>query len=261
MRVRTLWLGAALPVAAAAVLLAAAGCGGGGDSGPEPEAAALAQATPNDAFPLDRFHYEASLTLREVKRDGKQVHVSTDGDYESPDRHAFTYLTGLGDTSIRRSAVVIGDKIWMREGEGDWREVGLAEAAGLLTSAFSTIKPQFLGGPEFDQVRANVTRLPGSEEFVNDVAAVHYRVDASSLGLIEDFLGGGELLQDVQDLRWELWLAEDGGWPVRLLATATVTQHVKILDDLDLEPATEWELRVDITRPNDPAVTVEAPSD
>lgn len=251
----------AIPALAAAVLLAASACGGSSDS-PAAESRATAP-TVEGALALERFHYEASLTLRETEAEGKQVSVSTEGDFQAPDRHAFTYLTGLGDASLRRSAVVIGDAAWLKEGDGPWRTLTRddPQIAGLLSAAFSTIRPQFLGGPEFTQVRESVRRLPSNEEFVNDVAAEHYRVDASASELIQSFLDGGPLLQGVQDLRWELWLAEDGAWPVRVLATGTVTRDLSILGELGLQAPTVWELRVDISRPNDPALTVEAPAD
>ena len=249
----------AIPALAAAVLLAASACSGSSES----PAAEGPTAAPTDAgaLSLDRFHYQASLTLLETTGEAKQVSVSTEGDFQAPDRHSFTYLTGLGEASIRRSAVVIGDTAWLNEGEGPWRELGAndPQIAGLLSAAFSTIRPQFLGGPEFAQVRESVRRLPSNEEFVNDVAAEHYRVDASDSELIESFLDGGPLLQGVQELRWELWLAEDGGWPVRVLATGTVTRELDILGELGLQAPTVWELRVDISRPNDPALTVDAP--
>lgn len=248
-----------MPALAAAVLLAASACGGSSD---EPSANSPATTpTVEGALALERFHYEASLTLRETEAGGSQVSVSTEGDFQAPDRHSFTYLTGLGNASIRRSAVVIGDTAWLKEGDGPWQKLGAddPQIAGLLSAAFSTIRPQFLGGHEFAQVRESVRRLPSNEEFVNDVAAEHYRVDAPASSVIESFLDGGPLLQGVQDLRWELWLAEDGGWPVRVLATGKVTRELDILGELGLRAPTVWELRVDISRPNDPALTVEAP--
>jgi hypothetical protein len=63
----------------------------------------------------------------------------------------------------------------------------------------------------------------------------------------------------VSDLDWQLWIAQDGGWPVRLLATSTVDTDADLLDEFSLEPPTAWELRVEVSRPNDPTLTVVAP--
>ena len=240
----------------AAMLLVA--CGSDGSSGEK----STAVPTVAGAIALDRFHYVASLTLRESNAGGKQVTVSTEGDYQAPDRHSFTFLTGLGSASVRRSAVVIGPDVWLREGDGAWRKRSLTDPAvsSLIGSAFSTIRPQFLGGPEFAQVRENVRRLPSNEEFVNDVQAVHYRVDASANDFISSFVEGGSgLIENVQGLKWELWLAQSGQWPVRILASGTVDRDMRILQDLGLAPPTKWELRVDVTRPNDRTLTVDPP--
>lgn len=216
------------------------------------------------AIELDSFHYVASLTLRESTPGGKQITVSTEGDYQAPDRHAFTFLTGLGETSVRTSAVVIGSEVWLRQGDAAWRKTALndPQVGSLIGSAFSTIRPQFLGGAEFAQVRENVRRLPSNEEFVNDVQTVHYRVEASANDLIAAFIEGGTgLVENVRGLRWELWLAQDGEWPVRIIAAGTVTSDLQLLAELGLATPTKWELRVDITRPNDRTLTVEAPPD
>jgi hypothetical protein len=244
---------------AAALLSAGTGCGSDGDSGAKTSTAVPTVAR---AIGLDSFHYVASLTLRESQPDGRQVTVSTEGDYQAPDRHSFTFLTGLGTATVRSSAVVIGSDIWIRQGEGSWRKTALddPQVGTLIGSAFSTIRPQFLGGAEFEQVRENVRRLPSNEEFVNDVQTVHYRVDASANDFIASFVEGSSgLIENVQSLRWELWLAQDGEWPVRIVASGTVDREMPILQDLGLATPTQWELRVDITRPNDRTLTVEAP--
>jgi hypothetical protein len=91
------------------------------------------------------------------------------------------------------------------------------------------------------------------------VAASHYRVEAAGQEYFEYFPTDEQLLQRAQDLRWDLWLAEDGGWPVRLLLSGTITTELSILDELSLQPPTFWELRVDVSRPNDPSLAVVAP--
>lgn len=249
-----------LLVLAAALLCAAAAWGCSGDSSGAKTSTAVP--TVSRAIGLDSFHYVASLTLRESQPDGKQITVSTEGDYQAPDRHSFTFLTGLGSANVRSSAVVIGSDVWIRQGDDAWRKTALddPQVGTLIGSAFSTIRPQFLGGAEFAQVRENVRRLPSNEEFVNDVQTVHYRVDASANDFIASFVEGGSgLIENVQGLRWELWLAQDGEWPVRIVASGTVNREMRILQDLGLATPTQWELRVDITRPNDRTLTVEAP--
>jgi hypothetical protein len=246
------------------LLLLLLGACRGGDTGP-----ALKLPTPlptgqeSSLLSLDRFHYLASMTLVGAGEDGAPVEiaVSTEGDFQAPDRHAFTYSTRLQGVTLAESAVVIGDKIWIRRGDEPWQEAGVADerAQRLFSSAFSPIRPNFLGGPEWRNVRETVRRLPATPEFVNDVRAVHYSVGPQGGEYFRSFLAQEDIFQQVQDPHWELWLAEDGDWPVRLVASGTVTSELQILRDLGLGPPATWELRIDISRPNDPKLVVTAP--
>lgn len=244
------------------LLTAAWACGGDGPLllAPGPLATSTAEAA--GVLDLERFHYVASLTLREQRREGSNLVVSTEGDFQSPDRHAFTYTRQLRGVTARESAVVIGDQVWLRDGDGQpWREAALVDpqATNLFAVAFSPIRPGFLGGPEFRQAREAVRRLPSALEFVNEVRAHHYQVGAEGEQYFRSFLADEQLLQQVRDLRWDLWLAQEGAWPVRLLASGTVTGELQILQDLGLTAPATWELRIDVSRPNDPALAVVAP--
>ena len=122
------------------LFLLLSGCGGRtsyssptpGTPAPSPE--------PSSLTDLDRYHYVARLELHASKADGRanDIAITTEGDYQSPDRHAFTYTTQLSGSAVRQSAVVIGDKIWLRRGEDAWREATQADpqAVNLLAVAF-----------------------------------------------------------------------------------------------------------------------------
>ena len=249
-------------VLAVGLLLVLTGCVGDDDSDSQAE---VATATPenDDASPLVRFHYVAALTLREEVADGapSEIVVSTEGDVQAPDRHAFTYSIRRDDSVLERSVVIIGEQAWFRRADGGWAETSPDDprVAALPSAAFSGVRPTFLSGPTFLGVRESVRRLPSTRETVNGVAASHYRVESAGQEYFEYFPADDRLAQRVQDLRWELWLAEDGGWPVRLLLSGTISADLPILDELDLRPPTFWELRIDVSRPNDPSLAVVAP--
>jgi hypothetical protein len=246
------------------VIALAAGCSSGGTkyAGPTPGTPSPTP-EPSSLTDLDRYHYIATLELHGSKADGSAnaVTVTTEGDYQSPDRHAFTYTRQLSGTSVRQSAVVIGDNIWLRTGEDAWREATPTDpqATNLLAVAFSPIKPGFLGGPEFRSARDSIRRLPGTLEFVNDLRAYHYEVGPEGLAYFQSFLAQDQLLQQAQDLHWDVWLAKDGAWPVRLLASGSVRANLPVFQELDLNAPTNWTLRIDISRPNDPALSVQEP--
>jgi hypothetical protein len=243
------------------LLIVLASCsGGGGDvelSTPEPtpEASAL--------LDLDRFHYVATLELHgaDVDEAPDDVIITTEGDFQAPDRHSFSYTTQLSGATIRESAVVIGGRVWLRAGDSAWREATPEDpqAQELFATAFSPIRPGFLGGADFRRVRDTVRRLPSTLEFVNEIRANHYQVGQEAIEYLEAFLSDEALLTDAQHLRWDVWLAEEGVWPVRLVASGTVTSDLGILQQLNLKPPSDWLLRIDITRPNDPALSVQAP--
>ena len=215
------------------------------------------------ALPLVRFHYVASLTLRETGADagGDEVVISTEGNFESPDRHAFIHIIDLGEDTVIRSAVIIGEEAWIQADGEPWRATTRddPELAELLAVAFTATRPQFLGGPEFQRVQESVRRLPSTEELVNGVATNHYQVGQAGREFVEAFLVPEGLVGNLADLAWDLWLAEEGGWPVRLVASTTVINPVDVLQELDLEAPVHWELRIDISRPNDPELSVMPP--
>lgn len=246
-----------------AVLLSACGSGSADEDSSSPTGPAVFP-TAEGPLALDRFHYVASLTIREKTLDKRpeEVVISTEGVFQRPDRHAFTYTIELRGEPIERSAVIIGDEAWFSRGDDPWRKADAddSELVDLLSVAFSPIRPEFLGGEEYEEVLASVRRLPSTAVSVNGVSALRYNVRSEGREFFESFLHNQLLSQLVGQPRWQLWLAADGSWPVRLLATATITSELATVEDLSLEPPTAWELRVDISRANDPALAVVAPS-
>ena len=247
------------------VLALFASCNGN-DYGSDPTATAPESTeTPAGvgALPLDRFHYAATLTLHEQQPvDANEVTISTEGDYQSPDRNFFTHTIRTKKDTFARSAVVVGDTAWLRLADGHWQEMGRddEEIASLISAAFSPLRPSFLGGPDFEDARESARRLTPASESVNGVPANHYQVGAAGREFIQTFLSDEQLVRQVQDLTWDLWLADDGAWPVRLVATGGVTTGHPALDQLDLQAPIRWELRIEISRPNDPALVVRLPA-
>jgi len=110
----------------------------------------------------------------------------------------------------------------------------------------------FLGGPAFEQARANIRHLTSTEESVNGVLANHYQVGAPGQQFFNDLLADAQLLRNVNDLKWDLWLAQEGAWPVRLRASATITADLRVLNDLNLPAPSSWELSIDVSIGNRP---------
>lgn len=257
----------AVCIAVALTVALLLGCGG--DSA-EPTAevkgvSATPTAESGDALPLERYHYVAALTLRTQKPGGEKskITVSTQGNVQSEERHALTYTIKRGDGTVRRDAVIIGVDVWIREGGGGWRSTTMddEDVAALLAVAYSPARQGFLGGGQFGEVRESVGHLSSEQVTVNDVPANRYHVGSEGTEFFAAFVDHEPILAGTEDLTWDLWLAEDGAWPVRLQASGTVTAGLDILAELEIEPPATWELRIDISRPDDPTLKVNAPDE
>ncbi len=253
-------------VVAGMVLAVTVACGGGGSSEPRaitalPTTTPDPQAADTGALPLDRFVYEASLTLQGSGEDARELFVSTSGMFVSPDQHAFTYRTELGEGVAEQQLVMVDGSVWYRNGDGPWEVTELEDelVQDLLDVAFTALRPDFLGGAEFERVRANVLRLPSTEEFVNEIRAYHYQVGVEGREFLEALQVGEAGLRSAADLEWDLWLARDGSWPVRLQAKGTVAVDLTVLQTLELKAPTRWEIRIDVSRPDDPTLAINTP--
>ena len=51
---------------------------------------------------------------------------------------------------------------------------------------------------------------------MNDVATDYCGIDKATYEQLSALFGGTEEMGDIDELNLEMWLAEDGGWPVRL---------------------------------------------
>lgn len=242
-------------------------CGDSGESDPRPTATVLpATPTPTaqngSALPLQRYHYVASFAIQSKgRRQASKVEITTEGNFESPDKHAFTHTVGFGALELGDKLVLIGNDAWLKRGDARWRKTardgqGVRE---LLLAAFSPARAGFLGGERYDDLRDAVRRLASTEETVNGVASNHYQVSAEGAAFFEAFLADERLLANVEDLSWDIWLAQDGGWPVRVRASSTVTADLQINKTLEVPAPAVWELRIDISRPDDPRLAVRPP--
>ncbi len=137
----------------------------------------------------------------------------------------------------------IGGELWVREPGGEWLQP-LEDASGLgafaagpllLLTSFGS-PPLYLGLLDFDSLRLPTA---GGAEDINGVSARPVRLDKAA---IINLLGQGTVLsgdeegepeantdvqQDAQealpeDMVVQTWIAEDGGYPVRIIVTLSV---------------------------------------
>lgn len=141
---------------------------------------------------------------------------------------------GVGNGPLR--AIVIGDRAWLRSGNGGW--VNSPGGAADFDALFTTLSPTELVsgfealGPAFVKVGA---------ERKNGRATTHYRVDPTHQAAVDVGLTSGSV---------DAWIADDGGALISLAADGTV--------DVD-GTGTPVILQIDVTRIDDPANRIRPP--
>ena len=149
----------------------------------------------------------------------------------------------LGESGQVMGAVAIGERTWFSSVE-EWTETpnGAPDV--------SLLSPENVSGSVIDE-KAFAGAKPAKEK-MNGVDALHYTADQSGLGSLADLLGVAEPENDVPvETRMDLWLTEDGGYPVRVLIDARGT------DAEGREMSVQLELNV--TDLNDPGIEIEPP--
>ena len=185
-----------------------------------------------------------SLTGAEPGAAPETVLMEVTGAFVAPDKAEANISIGGLDEEIVMSMTVIGDQQWMKLGdlamgpsefEGDLTDMSLAEA---MWGGFSES-----GG---------VTCASEKKETVNGVPSLHCGIDEASFEQLSSLFGGAEGMGgDIDDLSLDMWLAEDGDWPVRLRA------HVAGTDESGQE--FDAKLEMDITDINE-EIDIEPPS-
>jgi len=144
--------------------------------------------------------------------------------YVAPDRWSVVVSEGGQECC---SYIVVGSQAWYKEAESmDWTEEPASDE-------FASFSPQ-----EFCEV---VEELPMSlelqgEETVNGIETVHYQ-DSEETSAYEWLMGEASL-----EYTYDIWLAESGNWPVKMI--------------YDAECEVGWE----ISDLNDPSIVVEPPT-
>jgi len=254
------YLAALLMLLTASLLIA---CGGGGKEeeavkDKAPEAAATAAATPEEgaadvaiapaeAFAeLESYRVKMSLTMEGTTAEAPgTLALDLEGAFVAPDRSQIHASARLDDLELEEESITIGEQTWVKTGD-NWVEgepefqLGDFSPGSLLEEL----------GPE--QLRL----LKPSNETVNGVDSLRYDIDQADVETLRSLgalLGQGGGLENLPaEFNVGLWLAEDGGWPVRVTMTAR-----GVMDSGD-EMSIDFSM--DVTDVNDPDIKIEPPS-
>jgi hypothetical protein len=165
--------------------------------------------------------------------------------FVAPDR---SLLVASADGQEPYSCAMIGARMWCEApGSTQWVEVPASEGDFMSPQDLCAQVEYLSISPEAE----------GKKETVNGIRTVHYVLseDTTTDELSPEEWPANEGLP--QDLHWgmnhEVWLAEDGNWPVRMVFRMAFESG--LLDQYSMEMT--WE----VTHFNDPTITIEAPTE
>ena len=189
--------------------------------------------TPESEEPLGDFLGALSGLMGDMKMEGAVI---------APDRSSMEMTVGGHEFG---SFVQIGSQQWMKvAGLTDWTEEPASEDSEFLFSPMD-----FCETAEEDLSSA-LSGLEGENETVNGIETVHYHLDQADLTFFQEFLGGTEDLPD--EFNMDVWLAEDGDWPVRMIFAAS--------GEDDDGQSLSFEISIEFKDFNDSSIKIEPPT-
>lgn len=212
------------------------GCSGDGDDEGSSTAEATETPTPTEtleaASPADltsyRYSVDVSLLLSILDTSeapeglplDAPVRITIDGERVNPDREHASTTADLGFLQVETETIVVGDRRWLREGNGAWKE---GAASGLESFAGLDFRPSVLFADDegqYDAVAQQLEEYEWVEEDVDGIPARRFTLDEDEFFRL--FQQDNVLPVEVDaTLTADIWLARDLGTPVRLLVVGT----------------------------------------
>ena len=185
--------------------------------------------------PLGDFLGALSGLMGDMKMEGAVI---------APDRSSMEMTIGGHEFG---SFIQIGSQSWMKvSGLTDWTEEPASDSGFLFS-------PMDFCETAEDDISSALSGLEGENESVNGIEAVHYHIDTADLTLLQNFLGSTEDLGELPDeFNMDVWLAEDGDWPVRMSFEAS--------GEDDEGQALSFEILIEFKDFNDSSIKIEPPT-
>ncbi|MDP2857405.1 MAG: zinc-ribbon domain-containing protein [Bacillota bacterium] len=161
-----------------------------------------------------------------------------------PDRTSMVMTVG-GQDSV--SLIQVGSRSWVKAaGLPDWMEGPSSEELGGVLSPLD-----FCESAE-EPLSTALSQVQGKKEPVNGIKAVHYHLDKVGLAVLREALGGTEDLGELpEEFVMDVWLAEDGNWPVRMDLVGS--------DQDEQGQPLSLEMSIEFKDLNDSTITIEPP--
>ena len=176
----------------------------------------------------------AALPGQDPTADTESLKMEISGAFVSPDKAESRMQISGADDEL--ALTVIGDQQWVEFGD---LAIGPIEAMGDV----SELDFVLMMWEEFSEEAGGLTCASEKKEKVNDVPSCYCGIDKATFEQLASLFGGTEEMGDIDELSLDMWLAEDGGWPVRLRV------HVAGTDETGQE--FEAKLELDVTDINE----------
>jgi len=176
----------------------------------------------------------AALPGQDPTADTESLKMEISGAFVSPDKAESRMQ--ISGAEYELALTVIGDQQWVEFGD---LAIGPIEAMGDV----SELDFVLMMWEEFSEEAGGLTCASEKKEKVNDVPSCYCGIDKATFEQLASLFGGTEEMGDIEELSLDMWLAEDGGWPVRLRV------HVAGTDETGQE--FEAKLELDVTDVNE----------
>jgi hypothetical protein len=205
---------------------------------------------------LGSFRFAANMSI-EV---GGALVLKMEGEFEAPDRLGCTISGSFNGSAVGRDElVVIGHDAWLDTGAG-FQTTTADDTNVVQDLSLCPGSAAFWTGFDFLQ---NPSSIPGQPDTINGVDTTRY-----SLGnAVEALKSIGFLPPELKGMTintFDVWVAEDGGWPVGLnmdiTADAQAAAETFGLPVAEAGQEARITMRVDITDVNASDIHVEPPA-
>jgi hypothetical protein len=196
---------------------------------PTPPPTPTSAATPSEAAiapgslgDLDSYRYSMTMELEglesviseslgaltgEATTAPETMEIEISGAFVAPDKaEIHMRISGLDD---ELAMTIIGNQQWVKLGD-------LAMGPLEFTEDISEMDFALAMWEGFSQEADGLTCTSERRETVDDVPARYCGIDRATFERPGSLFGGTEEIDNVDELSLDMWLAEDGGWPVRL---------------------------------------------
>jgi len=162
------------------------------------------------------------------------LELEIEGAFVAPDQaESRMRISGVDD---ELALTVIGNQQWVELGD---MAIGPMEATGDV----SELDFALMMWEEFSEGAGGLTCASEKKETVNDVPTNYCGIDKATYQQLSALFGGTEEMGDIDEMSLEMWLAEDGDWPVRLRVNVAGTdesgQEFKAKLEMDVTDANE----------------------